>query len=117
MAGALAVFLPIVLVNVDAHTLMVQSRDLSARTQSLQEQLDALSFASPGSQFLFRVPPFEGLEIQFEATGMDFLLHSPHLSQPKHWHITSPLPLQGNLSIAPGDDILFFREVDGILIR
>ena len=115
LAGMLALFTPAFAHAMDAYTLLARTNQYTVFSDELQANVEWLSFSAPGSQVQMRVPSIEGMQITIILDEIDIEFDDDSFSHTKTRTITSPLLIEGTISV--GETITLLREEGKITIR
>jgi hypothetical protein len=115
LAGMLALFTPVFAHAMEAYTLAAHTNQFTTFAEELQQEVDWLSLAGPGSQLTMRVPALAKMKVRFFSNEIELTFDHESFSQPKMRTITSAWPIEGAFS--PGDTITLARDEEKITIQ
>lgn len=116
LAGSLGLLLPFFGSAMDAYALRGETFVFAQFTETLQDSISDLSFASPGAIHILHVPHFPGFDFEVNSDSIILTLTHSHFSSPREEIIQSQIPLSG-LPLSDADEWILERTPEGITIQ
>src|SRR5687768_11839688 len=83
LAGMLAIFTPAFASAMEAYTLLAHTHQFTTFSDEMQENIEWLSFAAPGSQLTMKVPDIEDMRIHVYIDEIEIEFDHDSFSHPK----------------------------------
>ena len=116
LAGILAAFIPPFTNTIEAHQTLAHFHTFETFSTQLEEAIERMEYAGPGSQLTLDIPSLEEMKITVSANEILLTFSHKSLSHSKERNIQTMLPLHGDIS-SENKHIRIVREENTITIQ